>query len=125
MFRTIAQVLGVACSSAIIQDIIQRDLTRSITGPDAALIIDQIRHSTSIIRSLPAAERNAAIQAYDHALHVVFVINFVLSCLGVLGMMCIKEEEMPSQKVRGEEDDDDGDTGTGGVDQPSSGGTME
>lgn len=35
LFRYIGQVLGVAFSSAILQSVLQKDLTRLITGPDA------------------------------------------------------------------------------------------
>lgn len=35
LFRYIGQVLGVAFSSAILQSVLQSDLTRTIKGPDA------------------------------------------------------------------------------------------
>ena len=61
-------------------------------------IIYLIRHSTSSIRNLDPANRSAAVQAYGHALHVVFIFNLVLSVLNVLALMLVKEEEMPDQR---------------------------
>lgn len=40
LFRTVGQVLGVAISSAIVQSIVQKDLVRTITGPEAQDVSD-------------------------------------------------------------------------------------
>lgn len=40
LFRTVGQVLGVAISSAIVQSVVQRDLVRTITGPEAQDVSD-------------------------------------------------------------------------------------
>ena len=56
-----------------------------------------IRHSTNSIRNLESVNRHAAVQAYEHALHVVFIFNLVLSALNVLALVIVKEEEMPDQ----------------------------
>lgn len=38
LFRTVGQVLGVAISSAIVQSVVQKDLVRTITGPEAPYV---------------------------------------------------------------------------------------
>jgi hypothetical protein len=58
-------------------------------------VIDQICRSTSSIRHLPTHQRLAAISAYAHALHVVFIVNLVWSLLAILGVMVMKDEAMP------------------------------
>jgi len=107
LFRYIGQVLGVAFSSAIIQSILQSDLTTLITGPGSKEVIDQIRHSTSSIRHLPTQQRQAAISAYAHALHVVFIVNLIWSVLAIGGIMVIKDEAMPEISKPAEVDEDD------------------
>ncbi|ODN98488.1 multidrug resistance protein fnx1 [Cryptococcus wingfieldii CBS 7118] len=99
LFRTVGQVLGVAVSSAIVQSVVQRDLLKTITGPDAAEIIYLIRHSTSSIHTLPPHYQVPAIDAYDHALSFVWVFNLVLSVFTVLALMLVEEEEMPDRQI--------------------------
>ncbi|WVQ78349.1 hypothetical protein IAT38_000434 [Cryptococcus sp. DSM 104549] len=99
LFRSVGQVLGVAISSAIVQSVVQADLQRTITGPEAAEIIYLIRHSTSSIHTLPPHFQLPAIEAYDHALHYVWIFNLVLSVGTVLALMIVEEEEMPDKKV--------------------------
>ncbi|EIW69421.1 hypothetical protein TREMEDRAFT_39017 [Tremella mesenterica DSM 1558] len=99
LFRTSGQVLGVSISAAIVQSILQKDLSRLITGPDASEIIYTIRHSTSSIVSLPEIYRTAAVNAYQHALHVVFIVNFAFTIITVFGLALVKEEDMPEQQV--------------------------
>lgn len=98
LFRTIGQVLGVALSAALIQTIVTRDLTKSITGPEASDIIYLIRHSTSAIKHLEPVYRDAAVRAYEHALHLVFLANAALAVLNVLVLMGMKEEPMPDSE---------------------------
>ncbi|KIR32735.1 multidrug resistance protein fnx1 [Cryptococcus deuterogattii MMRL2647] len=99
LFRTVGQVLGVAISSAIVQSVVQRDLVRTITGPEAQDIIYVIRHSTSAIQTLEPQYKIPAIQAYDHALRLVWIFNLVLSIFTVLTLMIVKEEEMPDRET--------------------------
>ncbi|XAO22611.1 hypothetical protein I312_101384 [Cryptococcus bacillisporus CA1280] len=99
LFRTVGQVLGVAISSAIVQSIVQKDLVRTITGPEAQDIIYVIRHSTSAIQTLEPQYKIPAIQAYEHALRLVWIFNLVLSIFTVLTLMIVKEEEMPDRET--------------------------
>ncbi|WWD10048.1 hypothetical protein V865_008181 [Kwoniella europaea PYCC6329] len=107
LFRTVGQVLGVAISAAIVQFVVQRDLERNIKGPDASEIIYQIRHSTSSIPQLSPANRDIAVGAYEHGLHLVFIFNLVVSVLTVLALAIVHEEEMvlsPQQTTDEEEE---------------------
>ena len=42
--------------------------------------------------------RDAAVAAYQHALHIVFACNLVLTLVNGVILMFVKEEEMPEQK---------------------------
>ena len=113
LFRSVGQVLGVSLSAAIVQAVLERDLPRLITGPDAAdvritvtsshvktdmQVISRIRHSTAAIRDLPGPYRDGAVSAYEHALRMVFFFNFAMSILNTAAMLFIKEIEMPDQR---------------------------
>ncbi|WWD15989.1 hypothetical protein CI109_100413 [Kwoniella shandongensis] len=98
LFRSIGQVLGVAITAAIVQSVVLKDLTRAITGPEAKEIIYTIRHSTSSIRTLPAKYQLPAVDAYDHALRLVWRFNLVVSIVTVLALMIVEEEEMPGRE---------------------------
>lgn len=106
MFRTTGQVLGVSLSAAIVQAITLKDLGKAIQGPHAKDVIDRIRHSTSAIRTLEPAYRDAAVQAYNHALHVVFLLDLALAIISVAVICVIKEEPMPEQVKAPSEDSD-------------------
>jgi hypothetical protein len=71
-------------------------------------VINQIRRSTSSIRHLPEQQRQAAVSAYAHALHVVFIVNLVWSVLAVGGVFIMKDESMPEigHPVAREEEED-------------------
>jgi hypothetical protein len=58
-------------------------------------VIDKIRKSTSSIRYLPLHQRQIAISAYAHALHVVFIVNLIWALLAILGVFVMKDEQMP------------------------------
>lgn len=61
-------------------------------------VIYLIRHSTSSIPTLEEPYRQAAVQAYEHALHVVFICNVVLAVLNTLVLCFMTEEPMPERK---------------------------
>ncbi|WVW82992.1 hypothetical protein I302_105008 [Kwoniella bestiolae CBS 10118] len=94
LFRTVGQVLGVAISAAIVQYAVQKDLEKNIVGPGAKEVIYDIRHSTSSIPFLSPEQREIAVNAYEHALHLVFIFNLVVSVLTVLALGMVHEEEM-------------------------------
>jgi hypothetical protein len=62
-------------------------------------VIDRIRRSTSSIHHLPDNQRQAAVSAYAHALHVVFIVNLVWSILAVGGVFVMKDESMPDART--------------------------
>ena len=93
LFRTTGQVLGVALSGALIQDVLLRKLRATITGPDAAEIIRRVRHSTEAIRELDPVHRDAAIGAYAAAIRAAFIAQVVVAFLALLS--CLPIEEFP------------------------------
>jgi hypothetical protein len=70
-------------------------------------VIDRIRKSTSSIRDLPSHQREIAISAYSHALHVVFIVNLIWALLAILGVFVMKDEQMPEVEPKPEEGDEE------------------
>jgi len=95
LFRTSGQVLGVSLSGALVQAVLLRRLQENITGPDAAELIQRIRHSTSVIATLDPPLRDAAVAAYSSALRAVFICQAVTAFLVVLSCLPIEEFPLP------------------------------
>ncbi|KDQ59888.1 hypothetical protein JAAARDRAFT_153957 [Jaapia argillacea MUCL 33604] len=73
LFRGVGQVSGVAVSSAIFQSVLDRELRKRIHVPDANEMISKIRHSATLVSTLPPAIQRAATESYDVALRAVFI----------------------------------------------------
>ncbi|KAF8313421.1 MFS general substrate transporter [Clavulina sp. PMI_390] len=96
LFRTTGQVLGVSMSGAIAQSILRTQLRDRIHVPNADELISQIRHSTSIIRTLEPELRDAAVHSWAIALRAVFIFNACFAFLSMLACLPIQEFELPS-----------------------------
>jgi len=111
LFRTTGQVLGVSLSGTILQAVLQKKLQERITGPGAAEIIDMIRHSTEVVRTLEPHLKQAAVSSYADALRVVFICQTAFNVLGFLSSLPIQENPLPGspaeqQKLYSEQEDE-------------------
>ncbi|OBZ77059.1 Multidrug resistance protein fnx1 [Grifola frondosa] len=95
LFRTTGQVIGVSLSGALLQAILTTKLRERISGPDAFQIIEDIRHSTSIIPTLSPHLRKAAVDSYADALRVVFICQAAMNFLCLLCCLAIQESPLP------------------------------
>jgi len=95
LFRTTGQVVGVGLSGAILQGVLLAQLRIRITGPGSAEIIESIRHSTTIIPSLPEWQKQAAVDSYADALRVVFICQAAINVLGFVACIPIQENVLP------------------------------
>jgi len=95
LFRTTGQVLGVSLSGTILQAVLQKKLHERITGPGAAVIIERIRHSTEVVRTLEPQLKEAAVSSYADALRVVFICQTACNILGLLASIPIQENPLP------------------------------
>ena len=73
-------------------------------------IIAQIRRSTSTISHLGPEHQAVAVNAYDRALHTVFLCNLGVAVVGFLGFLLVENVALPQAgeaKVKiGEEEGD-------------------
>ncbi|SGY20978.1 BQ5605_C016g08179 [Microbotryum silenes-dioicae] len=93
--RYIGQVVGVAVSSSLLQAVLNVTLHRRITGPDAEKYIDQIRHVSTSIPSLPPSIQPLARSSYLDALRSVFILNAIVAGISFLSCLPLKEFPLP------------------------------
>ncbi|SCZ88228.1 BZ3500_MvSof-1268-A1-R1_Chr2-1g04272 [Microbotryum saponariae] len=116
--RYIGQVVGVAISSSLLQAVLNVTLHRRITGPDAEKVrpniqsprlsrklsflapfdsqyIDQIRHVSTSIPSLPPSIQPLARSSYLDALRAVFILNAIVAGISFLSCLPLKEFPLP------------------------------
>ncbi|KAF8514717.1 major facilitator superfamily domain-containing protein [Hysterangium stoloniferum] len=74
LWRGIGQVCGVAFASAVFQSILDRELTKRITGPDAADMVRRIRHSSRLVATFPPDLQRHAQASYGIAIRWVFAL---------------------------------------------------
>lgn len=94
LWRCIGQVVGVAVPSAIFQYVLNRELTRRITGPDSSEIISRIRHSSEIVVSLPSDIQLLARESYGIALRRAFWFIAASAIAGFLVRLGIPDKSL-------------------------------
>ncbi|OSC99177.1 MFS general substrate transporter [Trametes coccinea BRFM310] len=103
LFRTTGQVIGVSLSGALLQSILTSKLRERIHGPHAVEIIENIRHSTTIIPELSPELRKAAVDSYADALRVVFICQAAMNFICFLCCLPIQENPLPGSHEEQEE----------------------
>jgi len=73
LFRGLGQISSVAIATAVFQSRLDVELHERIHVPDAERIISEIRHSLSLVRSLPPDLQRVTRDAYASSLRTVFV----------------------------------------------------
>ncbi|KAL9938824.1 hypothetical protein V8E36_002543, partial [Tilletia maclaganii] len=116
LFRSNAQVLGVALSGVLLQSVLKTELRARITNrPDAEAIIAQIRHQASIVPHLRDPElREAAVESYRVALRTIFNAVTVVGARVVVFVAIIRDVELPDYERAKAGGDGDGDGDGGG-----------
>jgi hypothetical protein len=83
LFRATGSVLGISLSTSILQNSLRKQLPKVITGKGSAEIIESIRSDVGYIKTLPHHLRHAAVEAYAHSMHLVFIAITVAAFLSV------------------------------------------
>jgi len=94
LFRTVAQVLGVSLSGALVQGVLLRELRSKITEPGSDELINKIRHSTAFIRTLHGKNLEAAIESYKTALRLVFLCQAAVCIISVIMTLPIQQRTL-------------------------------
>ncbi|KAG1854788.1 major facilitator superfamily domain-containing protein [Suillus subalutaceus] len=94
VFRGMGQVGGVAISSALFQYKLDYELRSRIHGDGAAEIVNQIRHSTTLVGRLPPDLQRAARESYAISLRAVFTLAACSTLLAYLVRLPIPEKDL-------------------------------
>jgi hypothetical protein len=86
LWRSLGNVLGVACSSLVVQNALWYYLDQFVVapGPEKARVVALVRKSVEAIRDLPEAYREQVVMSYEAALRVTFSCLVGLAVVGVL-----------------------------------------
>jgi len=100
LFRATGSVLGISLSTSILQNSLRSQLPKVITGKNAAKIIAKIREDVSYIHTLPFDLREAAIEAYQHSMRLVFIATAIAAFMALLAILPIQQHELPGRLDR-------------------------
>lgn len=101
--RYTGQVIGVACSSALLQAILNTSLHRRIVGSGAEEIISRIRHVSTSIGDLSPALQHEARASYHESLRAVFIMNAGMAAVAWLALWGLREYDLPGSFKEEEE----------------------
>lgn len=90
LWRSLGQVLGVACSSLVVQNALWYFLEELVTGPEKEDVVARVRKSVEVIRELPLEYQEPVVQSYEAALRVTFLCCSVLALVGFLLILPVK-----------------------------------
>ncbi|KFY29650.1 hypothetical protein V494_08587 [Pseudogymnoascus sp. VKM F-4513 (FW-928)] len=85
LFRSVGTVWGVAASSTLIQNILSTRLPDALEGiPNKDKILDEIRHSVTVIKDLPPDVQAIARQVYYEALNYTFIATTAVTVIALV-----------------------------------------
>lgn len=88
LFRSMGTVWGVASSSALLQNVLANRLPSALGEiPDKEKVIDAIRHSVSVLDTLPAEVQSLARHVYYDALRYAFIANTIVAAIALISAL--------------------------------------
>ncbi|KAK4049022.1 hypothetical protein OIV83_004383 [Microbotryomycetes sp. JL201] len=100
LFRATGSVLGISLSTSILQNSLKSQLHKRIVGKGSRKIIENIRLDVNYIKTLPHHLQIAAIDSYEHAMHVVFIATFVAALAAFVCLLMIPQLGLPGRLDR-------------------------
>ncbi|KAK3312398.1 major facilitator superfamily transporter [Apodospora peruviana] len=100
LWRSLGMVLGVACSSLVVQNALWYYLQLYVSGEgnEKDQIIERVRGSVEAIRDLEPLYREQVVQSYEAALRVTFLCCSVLALVSVCLIMPVRLPRLGSRK---------------------------
>ncbi|KAL2024580.1 hypothetical protein VTK56DRAFT_7623 [Thermocarpiscus australiensis] len=99
LWRSLGQVLGVACSSLVLQNALWHYLERLVVaGPDKEAVVARVRKSVEAIRELPPPYREMVVQSYEDALRLTFLFCSVLAVLSLCLILPVRLPRLGSKE---------------------------
>jgi len=100
LFRGMGQVSGVGVASALFQYTLSVELRKRIHGVGANDLINRIRHSATLVATLPPETQRAARDSYAIALRAVFVMAACSSAVAFIVRLPIPEKPLDHQPLK-------------------------
>jgi MFS family permease len=88
--RSIGWLSGSTITAAILQLNFKKNLNKTITGPEAAEIIEFVRTSITKIRTLAPEVQVVVISSLGQAIHTAFMYGVVCAVLCFLAALCMR-----------------------------------
>ncbi|KAG9310523.1 major facilitator superfamily domain-containing protein [Chiua virens] len=118
--RGLGQVSSIAIASAIFQSRLDTELRQRIHIPDADKIISEIRHSFSLVVSLPPDLQRAAQDAYAASLRTVFMVGTCSLLVSYFIRLPIPEAPMEKRSEHADRTDSESRSQLGPESEPDS-----
>ncbi|KAM7198580.1 major facilitator superfamily transporter [Naviculisporaceae sp. PSN 640] len=90
LFRSLGMMLGISCSSLVVQNGLWYYLEAFVQGPQKEFIVEEVRKSVESIRILDQPYRDQVISAYQSALRVCFLCCVGLAVVNWLVMVPVR-----------------------------------
>ncbi|KAJ4294796.1 hypothetical protein N0V88_005030 [Collariella sp. IMI 366227] len=83
LWRSLGSVLGVACTSLVVQNALWVYLEEYVQGPEKEMVVETVRRSVEAIRELPEVYQEQVVRSYEAALRMTFGCCVVLAVVSV------------------------------------------
>jgi len=100
LFRALGTVSGISLSSALVQGRLRAQLEESLSGEDAAEIIERVRGSLDSIKTLPPDTRAIVVACYEKAVSSAFIFGLCFFFMATLASSFMKEKKLSSSLSR-------------------------
>lgn len=96
--RSLGATLGISLGGCVQIWALVRELRKRFVGPGSHRLINRIVRQKSFMYSLPAAQRDQAVDAYLASLRATWAVAAVLACGTLAAGMFIKEKRLPGKQ---------------------------
>lgn len=89
-WRSLGNILGIAASSLVVQNVLTVYLHRLVQGPRRDQVIERVRESIEAVASLEQPYREQVVMSYEYTLRVTFTCCTVLAFIAVCLLLPIR-----------------------------------
>ncbi|KAK4647239.1 uncharacterized protein QC761_0027280 [Podospora bellae-mahoneyi] len=98
LWRSTGNILGVACSSLVVQNSLWYHLQEFVSGPEKEAVISKVRKSVEAIRDLEGTYQDQVVQSYAAALRLTFLCCFALAVANLCLVAPVRLGRLGSKK---------------------------
>lgn len=98
LWRSLGSVLGVACSSLVVQNALWYYLQLYVEGPEKEEIIERVRQSVEAVKGLEEVYQEQVVRSYEAAIRLTFGCCAVLGLVSVLFVVPVRLPRLGERK---------------------------